>query len=237
MLALGAPPGSSPSYAAAPDPDMALNNLERLAEPGRPPGLPPPSHPPSRRHPPRAGAARGARASSSPTRCGATRSSSRWLLEARTMRQWLADELAGGPRRRASRPFTRPRGAAERAPPLQVPPPAAHRLPRPPRRRRPHRDDRGAVPHGRRVSRGGLAMGRGIADGVARPADGPGRDARGPRRVRHGQARRRRAELFLRRRPDLRVRRTARRSDSRGAIANGEYFAEAVRLTADTLGR
>ena len=61
------------------------------------------------------------------------------------MRQWsratmLAEDLAAQLAGRSG-----PRGAAQRAPPLQVPPAAAHRPPRPAGRRRSHRDHRGAV--------------------------------------------------------------------------------------------
>ena len=52
-----------------------------------------------------------------------------------------------------------------------------------------------------------------------------------PRRHRDGQAGRRRAQLLLGHRPDLRVRRgrSRRRAVTPEAVANGEFFAEAVR--------
>ena len=180
--------GSSTELGGLADPDMALNNLERLAaqgeraaffrllaaHPGRRPllarlgGTSQFLADTLRRHPhappvaPRAAA-----------RCA---SGSR-------------DELRRGAGREPARPFRPTRGAAERAPPLQVPPAPAHRLPRHPGRRRPHRDDRGAVPLADACLGGGLALGGGGSARRYGAPRGDGRDADGPRGHRHGQAR------------------------------------------------
>ena len=95
-----------------------------------------------------------------------------WLLEPRTMRQWLADELEARAGARASAPFTRPEArwnALRRFKYRQL---AAHRLPRHPGRRRPHGDHRGAVAPGRRVPGRGVALGGGAARArsTARPS-------------------------------------------------------------------
>ncbi len=150
-------PGSSPSSRAAPDPDMALNNLERLAAQGDRARVPPAARRASRA-PSICSRGSAAPASSSPTPCAAARSSSRGCSSRARCASGSPDELEDGPAA-SSRAVHPARGALERAPPLQVPPAPAHRLPRHPGRRRPHGDHRGAVPPGRRVPGRGLALG------------------------------------------------------------------------------
>ena len=135
---------------------MALNNLERLAAQGERVGLPAPrtAHPGAIPLLARLGGTSQFLADTLrryPTLLP-------WLLEARTMRQWLADELAADLAASLAA-FDRPEARWNVAAPLQVPPAPADRLPRHPRRRRSHRHHRGALPRGRRVPRRGLASG------------------------------------------------------------------------------
>ena len=144
------------------------------------------------------------------------------------MRQWLADELRGGPGREPRR-LRRAARRDERAAALQVPPAAPHRLPRHPRRRRSHRHHRGAV--ARWPTRASAAAwrwaGRDAAGGATARRSAPtaaptglaviGMGKLGGDELNYSSD----IDLIVR----LRRRRARPRAGAMGRIANGEFFA------------